>query len=259
MRVDDGMNVMFLCLLLFVAVVGCLFSPLGINRYVKIFPVSWNTFLHSETNSTEFYVPLDRRYIVVSVSVLIAFVALSIGSLFWQAAPSDSFLLDRETREVLPMPRFGFVDTDKYQVATFRSDYAMGHGKYELWDRAVNAVGADERFPASQCYWNLRRFHVSATITEKQFLDYWQKRSLIDTQVVSPQRLLDELGKQFLAEYPFPGKELLETEFDFTGAYRSFAAERGMVFDAVAVTVHNVDVTCARSDFALARRARVKQ
>ena len=144
------------------------------------------------------------------------------------------------------MPRFGFVDTDKYQTATFRSDYSMGHGEYESWDRAINAVGVDERFPPAQCEWNFRSFNVTATITAKQFVDHWKTRALIDNQVVSTQRLLDELGKQFLAEYPFPGKELLEPELDLTGAYKSFAAERGMVFDAVAVTVSNVDVMCAR-------------
>ena len=125
-RVNDDYNLMLLLLLLFVVVVGCLISPLGVDRHVKIFPVSWDTFLDSENNNTKLCVPLDRRYVVLPVIILIMSIAFGAGSLFWQVAPSKSFLLDRETREVLPMPRFGFVDMDKYQTAAFRSDYSMG-------------------------------------------------------------------------------------------------------------------------------------
>ena len=102
-------------------------------------------------------------------------------------------------------------------------------------------------------------FNVTATITEKQFVDHWKKRALLDAQVVSTQLLLDELVKQFLSEYLFPGNELLEEGYDFTGVFTAFAAKKGMAFDKVAVVMRDVDVTCARSDFALARRARVKQ
>ena len=258
-RVNDGYN-LFLLLLLFVVVAFCLTFPLVVDRYVKIFSVSWDTFLDSENNNTKLCVPLDRRYVVLPVIILIMSIAFGAGSLFWQVAPSKSFLLDRETREVFPMPRFGFVDMDKYQTAAFRSDYSMGHGEYESRDRTIPfVVGTDERFPPSQCDWNLRVFNVTATVTEKQFVDHWKKRALLDAQVVSTQLLLDELVKQFLSEYLFPGNELLEQGYDFTGAFTSFAAKKGMAFDKVAVVMRDVDVTCARSDFALARRARVKQ
>jgi len=258
-RTGDTENAMLLIVLLCLAFLGLLFS-VGRDRHIKVFPVSWDTFYHHENRETELSVPLDRRYVVLPVIILIMSIAVGAGSLFWQVAPSKSFLLDRETREVLPMPRFGFIDTDKYQVATFNPDYYMGHGKGESWDRTVSfVVGTDERFPPSQCDWNLRSFNVTATITEKQFVDHWKKRALLDAQVVSTQQLLDELVKQFLLEYLFPGNELLEEGYDFTGVFTAFAAKKGMVFDTVAVVMRDVDVKCARSDFALARRARGEQ